>query len=1194
MGSKKQNIIFSANTDEFDKNIKESTGLIKTLNSELKLNQAQLNGNSTNVETLKSRLELLNSKYEEQTKVVENTRKKYEEAVKIYGENSTEAQNLNKKLLDQQTIQQNLANEINTTTSKLSIQSNTFNIVGKSLQSFGEKVEGIGDKITSVGNSLSKFSAVATAGVVAVTKSAVDFESAFTGVLKTVDGTAEQLDNLRQGILDLSEEVPSSATEIAAVAEAAGQLGIQTDNILDFSKAMIDLGNSTNLTAEEASTQLARFANITQMSQKDFDKLGSAIVDLGNNFATTEADIVEMAMRLAGAGEQVGFSEGQILGLATALSSVGIEAEMGGSAISKAMVKMQNAVELGGTKLNEVLQKTGMSLRSLELMSANDSKGFKELSQSIGMTSTEVKNLITAGTNLEDFAEISGMSAKEFQEAWGKDAAGALSAFIQGLGNAENKGESAISMLTEMGLTEVRLRDSLLRAANAGDLFNKAIETGTSAFEENIALTNEANKRYGTTESQIKKLKNSFQTMAIGLGDELLPAINSLVENAEPLIDNLKSAVKRFNELDDVSKSNIIRMGALAIVIGPVTSGIGSIVSTIGGGISTIGKFSSAIGSISSASATGATEIQALSTGITSLINPTTLAVAGIVGLTAVVTAFCIAEEKETIALNNNRKAIEDDVNQRQALIDKQNEQISANLTEIANTENLYSELKQITDENGKVKDGYEKRAKFIVTELSNALGIEISMTGDIINGYKDLQQEIDNTILKKKAEVIMQQQEEAYTQAIQNRSKAYEDLIELQEQLKDANAKFWSSSGRESVQAKMQMDILSASIKEQNDLINGYADDIANYEYNLQLMQSNTTESLEELVNRNIVAYSSETASREEQLQKQIEITLMEIETNQNKYDTLIRQGDEANATIYQNQILSEENQLNALAESLVNMTTTIGELSPLQIEMWQLLADNSYNTYCTAINQMDPSTAAEIQKVTNTIAINKTVETATGNLGDRAERLFLTNISEMTPDTNITVANIRDAIDTDKTVETASGDMGNKAHRKFLEMSDGTDAGKEYDNGVQRGIEGNQAGAFSAVRSFASSLLSNFMSVLGIHSPSKETAEIAGFFVEGFNVGISKMRSAAENEVADLGLTILDSFSNSLENIPLGLNGNINDLLNNNSDLNDGIINNISPKSIVVNFYPQEMTNEEIDRAAKKIREDWGAEVV
>src|SRR5690606_26117487 len=126
---------------------------------------------------------------------------------------------------------------------------------------------------------------------------------------------------------------------IAGVAECARQLGIETDNILEFTRVMIDLGEATNLTAEQAATELARFANITQMSQKDFDKLGSSIVDLGNNFATTEAEIVEMGMRLAGAGVQIGLTEPQIKALATAMSSVGIEAEAGGSAMTQVMKK---------------------------------------------------------------------------------------------------------------------------------------------------------------------------------------------------------------------------------------------------------------------------------------------------------------------------------------------------------------------------------------------------------------------------------------------------------------------------------------------------------------------------------------------------------------------------------------------------------------------------------------------------------------------------------------------------------------------------------------------------------------------------------------------------------------------------------------------------------------------------------------
>ena len=193
------------------------------------------------------------------------------------------------------------------------------------------------------------FGAIATAAGVAgaaVAAAAVasiavgkEFETAFTGVKKTVDATDEEYAKLRQNILDMSEEIPSSASDIAGVMEIAGQLGIATESLTDFTKTMINLGVSTNLSAEEAATALAKFANVVSMPDFDedgvsnYERLGSVIVDLGNNFATTEQDIVTMATRLASTGDIVGLSEAQIMALATAMSSVGIEAESGLSLI---------------------------------------------------------------------------------------------------------------------------------------------------------------------------------------------------------------------------------------------------------------------------------------------------------------------------------------------------------------------------------------------------------------------------------------------------------------------------------------------------------------------------------------------------------------------------------------------------------------------------------------------------------------------------------------------------------------------------------------------------------------------------------------------------------------------------------------------------------------------------------------------
>src|SRR5690606_534407 len=175
-----------------------------------------------------------------------------------------------------------------------------------------------------------------------------DFELAMTGIAKTVDAPAETLAQIGEELKAMSERMPTSASELAGVAEAAGQLGVEVENIVSFTETMAALGVSTNMSAEEAATALARFSNIMGTPLDQSERLGSAIVELGNNFATTEREITEMGMRIAGAGAQIGLTEGDVLGLATALSSVGIEAEAGGSAISKVMINMAQDVATGG------------------------------------------------------------------------------------------------------------------------------------------------------------------------------------------------------------------------------------------------------------------------------------------------------------------------------------------------------------------------------------------------------------------------------------------------------------------------------------------------------------------------------------------------------------------------------------------------------------------------------------------------------------------------------------------------------------------------------------------------------------------------------------------------------------------------------------------------------------------------------
>ena len=515
---------------------------------------------------------------------------------------------------------------------KMQAVGDSIKAVGDKMQEVGKKIKEVGGKISGVGQTLTTHvTAPISAAFTASIKSAIDWESAFVGVMKTVDETATTTyDDLKKAINEIAKTTASSQNEVAAVMEIGGQLGVIADDLPEFAKTMIMLGDTTNLSAEEAASSIAKFSNITHTSIADSGKLGSVIVDLGNNFATTEQDIMNMAMRLAGAGAQVGLTDGEILGLSAALSSVGIEAEMGGSAFSKAMIKMQVAVETGFDQVNAVTARTKMSLRDLELMSQNDTKGFKELADSLGMTKGELTNLVKAGTNLEDFAKVSGTTVDEFVKLYRNDSVAALQAFIQGLGDTESAGETTIAMLQEMGFTEVRLRDTLTRLANSGDLVTNAIAKGNDAWAENTAMSAEAEKRYATMESKISQLKARFTEIAVSIGETLMPHLEKLMGYLEELAD-------KWQALSPAQQEFILKAAAVAAAVGPILMVIGGVITAIGTIVSAIGAVVSAIGT---AISMGGMIISSMGGIIAVLSGPVGIILAIVAAIGALIAAF--------------------------------------------------------------------------------------------------------------------------------------------------------------------------------------------------------------------------------------------------------------------------------------------------------------------------------------------------------------------------------------------------------------------------------------------------------------------------------------------------------------------------------------------------------------------------
>ena len=195
----------------------------------------------------------------------------------------------------------------------------------------------------------------------------------------------------------------------------------------------------------------------------------------------------------------------------------------------------------------------------------------------------------TGGQALTDFSQVCGLTEEQFRQMWANDPAAVFQKFIEGLAQMDDEGISAIAVLEGIGISEIRLRDTMLRAVNATELFSSTQATANKAWQENTALATEAGKRYATTESKLTNLKNKAVLFVQQVGDDLNPLLRSLIDGADELIE-------KFMAMDEAQRMRIIQTAAFAAAIGPAFLAVSKLtkgLSTITGGF---GKFATAVG----------------------------------------------------------------------------------------------------------------------------------------------------------------------------------------------------------------------------------------------------------------------------------------------------------------------------------------------------------------------------------------------------------------------------------------------------------------------------------------------------------------------------------------------------------------------------------------------------------------------
>ena len=417
----------------------------------------------------------------------------------------------------------------------------------RAMEEQGQGIRDIGFTIRDTGIAMSAFVTLPyVVGMKAAISASIEFEQSFTSILKTVDGVVaagtlseltEQGEQLRDAMLTMSLAMPVAADELNNVASIAGQLGVKAKDIAAFTQVVVEFGTATDVSSENAGKAFAQVFNVFKRNLgetadivKFTDAASNAIVYLGNNYATTESEILSFFQTFAGGAAAFKVTAQDALAISAAFKSVRAQTASSSTGIQKTFLNMSQAV--------------------------------------IGSTD-----------KLEEFATISGMTADEFAATWRSRPAEAFSHFLQGLAKA---GDQAPNILKDLGLGDVRIQREFLKAAAGADVLVTALEESSVAFGnfgQQGARAVEAARRFATVESQLELLANEFKYLAISIGDAFLPVIRDMISSVKPAVEALAEFTKQNPELVKTAAA----LGAVAAAIGPLAIGIGGMASLTGG-----------------------------------------------------------------------------------------------------------------------------------------------------------------------------------------------------------------------------------------------------------------------------------------------------------------------------------------------------------------------------------------------------------------------------------------------------------------------------------------------------------------------------------------------------------------------------------------------------------------------------------
>lgn len=800
-----------------------------------------------------------------------------------------------------------------------------------------------------------------------------DFEAGMSKVQAISGATREEIDKLTEKAKEMGAKTKFSATESAEAFQYMAMAGWKTEDMLNGIEGIMNLaaasGENLAGVSDIVTDALTAFGLQAKDSAHFADVLAKASSNSNTNVGLMGATFKYVAP-IAGSMKYSIEDTAVAIGL---MANAGIKGEQAGTALRAMLTRLVKPPK----DASQALKKLGISTKNADGTMKPLSKTLQELRTKFAKLSDSQKASYAssiAGTEaMSGMLAIVNASEGDFQKLTKaiNNSDGATKEMADTMNN-NLKGATTIlgSNMESLGLA---IYDKFKVPATKG------IKSVTKAVED---LTYQASN--GKLSRSIDKIADGFGKLISKGGDLIAKVLPKLINGLAWILDNggtiakvigtitaMVIAFKAGAKIDKVIKTWQTAQKALAL-FEATTKGV-TIAQGVMNGSLTIGQ---TVVGLLTGKITLATVAQKLWNMAMSA-NPIGVLLVAVTALTAGL-VFLATRQTE-----NQKKAKElanEMANSRKELEEYNkgiDDTVQANLAQIDSVDKLKDELKTLVDENGKVKKGYEGRVSFILNQLNEALGTEYKLNGNIIDSYKDLQSEIDKTIEKKKAQIILEGQEEKYKNAIKNQTEAVEKLKSVQQELgvsyDEAKNKYQNymqavdkaykdKDGRLALELsyqKKEMEALGDKLKTYEDAewkVKDYTENIKTYESNYAKFAEGKYSEIGNTI----------TTKTEEWCDKSVEEIKNSIKEQSKELQNYKEQYERTDNEIAKQQREQVQKNLNSLIEQLKERTTTVGELGQDEIEAWRTLATSSYSTYFDTVSNMPPELAKKIQEMT------------------------------------------------------------------------------------------------------------------------------------------------------------------------------------------------------------------------------------